>query len=343
MSWIITSHPNHDILTNKTGREKHVFYKDYTDGKKSRIYTYHCEDGPALIEYFKGGKIESEHWMIDGKYHRIGGPAKREFQKSKGPSSIVCSEMWYENGFIHRIGGPAIVRYFPNSNEIQSQTWFEHGYEYNGTEPSTIRYHPGGNVAEKWWSARLIPPNKSRSLTYRNKRESYDKDGNIITETYMGMLNTNDGSQSHAVYREPIFGDGPSHIEYRIKNIQIPTAIIDSLNQKYKDQMKPFNEFICKTVNGVSWLNIPLKQEMWYEHGVVHRKYAPSFEIRIVGVDHIIPEIMEHIGNNKYIINGKDITQELNEICGKLNIDINEWIKWSEEERFLLRLFMEEM
>lgn len=89
----------------------------------------HREDGPAVerpdgsFEYYVRGFLHrvdgpalriqrTEHWCINGKLHRNGGPAS-EFESG--------AKIWYQNGEKHRIGAPAEI------DESGTETWFHHG------------------------------------------------------------------------------------------------------------------------------------------------------------------------------------------------------------------------
>ena len=73
----------------------------YLDGKLHRI------DGPA-IEDANGSK----YWYLNGKLHRVDGPAVEYADGSK---------RWYLNGKLHRIDGPAV------ENANGSKYWFLDG------------------------------------------------------------------------------------------------------------------------------------------------------------------------------------------------------------------------
>ena len=80
----------------------------YLNGK------YHRINGPA-IEYSNGTK----YWCLNGKYHRINGPA---CEWSDG------SKYWYLDGKYHRINGAAIEW------TDGSKYWFLDGIEYTKKE-----------------------------------------------------------------------------------------------------------------------------------------------------------------------------------------------------------------
>jgi len=72
------------------------------DGKRHRI------DGPA-IERIDGTKC----WFVNGKLHRLDGPAYIALNKGM---------VWYINGERHRIDGPAVINLI-----LGTQYWFING------------------------------------------------------------------------------------------------------------------------------------------------------------------------------------------------------------------------
>ena len=80
----------------------------FVDGKLHRL------DGPA-IEYFDGTKL----WYVDGKRHRTGGPAIEWVNGSKE---------WFVDGKQHRTDGPA-YEYSDGTKE-----WFVDGKEVTEEE-----------------------------------------------------------------------------------------------------------------------------------------------------------------------------------------------------------------
>ena len=54
-----------------------IFY--WRNGNKKLVqyfegYSFHYQDGPAIIWYYENGLIESEEYRINGNLHRIDGP-----------------------------------------------------------------------------------------------------------------------------------------------------------------------------------------------------------------------------------------------------------------------------
>ena len=83
----------------------------YVDGKLHRI------DGPA-IEYASGSK----RWFLNGKRHRVDGPAIEWFDGTK---------YWFQNNKLHRIDGPACEyadgtkEWFLNGECLTQAQWLE--------------------------------------------------------------------------------------------------------------------------------------------------------------------------------------------------------------------------
>ena len=81
----------------------------FLNGKLHRI------DGPA-VEDTDGTK----HWYLDGKLHRVDGPAIEDADVEK---------QWFLNGKLHRIDGPAceyadgIKEWYLNDKELTQAQW----------------------------------------------------------------------------------------------------------------------------------------------------------------------------------------------------------------------------
>jgi antitoxin component YwqK of YwqJK toxin-antitoxin module len=85
----------------------------YLDGKKHRV------DGPAVINYDKNGQVEIESWYLDGKKHREDGPTVIWYDKN----GQVKRESWYLDGKRHRVDGPAVINYYPNG-QVEGESWY---------------------------------------------------------------------------------------------------------------------------------------------------------------------------------------------------------------------------
>ena len=75
----------------------------------------HCENGPAVTN------IDGyEQWLINGNYHRIGGPAVI-IPMYREKQIFGYQKEWWVNGKLHRLDGPAVEYYFGD------KAWFIEG------------------------------------------------------------------------------------------------------------------------------------------------------------------------------------------------------------------------
>lgn len=102
----------------KDGKIYSEFY--YINGK------YHRADGPAKIQYYKNGKTLSEHYYLNGKRHRVGNTATTFYEKD----GTICSESYYLSGKLYREKGPAVIYY--RDGNISSE------YYYLNDEPHRV-------------------------------------------------------------------------------------------------------------------------------------------------------------------------------------------------------------
>ena len=86
-------------------------------------------DVKPTIEYYKSGQIQREEWYINGKYHRVDGPADIFYYEL----GIIKQEYWYINGLYHRIDGPAYISYY-ESGKIEEEIWYLNDKESNHKE-----------------------------------------------------------------------------------------------------------------------------------------------------------------------------------------------------------------
>jgi len=89
------------------------------DDKDKYLY-YRPGGAPALIGYFKDGRLKHEAWFVDGYLHSTGGaPAIIEYFEN----GQIQEEAWYKNGRLHRPdGAPVVITYF-ESGEIKEERW----------------------------------------------------------------------------------------------------------------------------------------------------------------------------------------------------------------------------
>jgi hypothetical protein len=99
----------------------------YIDGKSHRL------DGPAYIAYYEDGSKRYEWWYIDGNLHRLDGPARIGYY-SDGSKSY---EWWYIDGKLHRLDDPARIGYYEDGSKSY-EWWHIDGIEYTESEHKEI-------------------------------------------------------------------------------------------------------------------------------------------------------------------------------------------------------------
>jgi len=153
--------------------ESEKWYND--DGEISRV------GAPAIVRYETNGLSKSEEWFVDGKQHRLDGPAvifyytredntamhiikqetwyiNGEIQRDDGGPAIRCYyedgsinvERWLVSGQQHRVDGPAISAHYDNGNP-RYEVWFQHGETHREDGPAVVSYYTNGEVAERIW------------------------------------------------------------------------------------------------------------------------------------------------------------------------------------------------
>ena len=77
-----------------------------------------------IRHYYENGSIYHERWLVNGKYHRLDGPAYIVYYKN----GSIGSEHWFVNNEYHRLDGPAFMRYNKDGS-INHEEWIVHGIE----------------------------------------------------------------------------------------------------------------------------------------------------------------------------------------------------------------------
>lgn len=90
--------------------------------------------------YYHDGSIETEEWLINGKFHRADGPAYSSYYISGHPITMS----WYIDGKYHRLDGPAVISYFANNQLMMSEKWFVNGVLHRLDGPAAKHYLPSG-------------------------------------------------------------------------------------------------------------------------------------------------------------------------------------------------------
>lgn len=89
-------------------------------------------------DYYDNGQLLFERYWIDGKLHRLDGPAIRCW----GGNGELGSEHYYINGKLHRLNGPACRCWYSNGQLWYEEYWIddkELNKEEFENDPRTIR------------------------------------------------------------------------------------------------------------------------------------------------------------------------------------------------------------
>lgn len=126
-----------------------------TDGKPSVLIVYqyngegHRLDGPAITEesYYVNSTILKYEYHVDGKLHRLGGPAFYMQDED------TITEKWMVNGEHHRDDGPAVVEKSlgtPGIHVTAEEKWYQHGKLHRKDGPA-VTYWSGDIITQRSW------------------------------------------------------------------------------------------------------------------------------------------------------------------------------------------------
>jgi antitoxin component YwqK of YwqJK toxin-antitoxin module len=101
---------------------------------------------PTNVEYFKNGKIKSQHWLVNRKCHNENGPAEIWYYEN---GKIRFQAFWI-NGKFHNENEPSSLGYYKNGN-IKYQTWWINGKRHNENGPAIIFYYENGQIDSESW------------------------------------------------------------------------------------------------------------------------------------------------------------------------------------------------
>jgi hypothetical protein len=95
----------------------------------------HCDDGPAILQHFKNGRLRIVSYHQHGVNHRIDGPSHTRFFSNRR----IASEEYYVNGIPHRIDGPALL-YLNSDGSLHCEEWKVNGLQHRTDGPAYLRY-----------------------------------------------------------------------------------------------------------------------------------------------------------------------------------------------------------
>jgi hypothetical protein len=117
-SLILNSNTKKNKNKHKNRTKTYNIFCYYEQWMNKREET-HRVDGPAII--WTNGQEFQEKWYINGKLHRLNGPALISYK-----NAIIVLEYWFINGRFHRTSGPAILD-FDDNGKIEKELWLIDG------------------------------------------------------------------------------------------------------------------------------------------------------------------------------------------------------------------------
>jgi hypothetical protein len=182
--------------------------------------TYYNEDdeihrlyNPAIITYDKSGKEVCMEWRMNGKLHRVDGPAKLEFKPWKEYQDALYA-WWYRNDQHHiGPGEHADANYCVVVNDVRvEESWRSNRYAGNRYESSEIVYHNSHGPARRF---RNPENNRIIEQQYHDKGKLHRKDGPAIIKY---DPDTGDKLEENYYWRGKRHReDGPAIIRYDAK------------------------------------------------------------------------------------------------------------------------------
>ncbi len=82
--------------------------------------------GIAIVYYDADRKIKEKVYMVNGKRHRLNGPAYLTYDQN----GTLRGEIYFRDGVFHREDGPAIIAY-SNNGSIELQSYYLKGERYD--------------------------------------------------------------------------------------------------------------------------------------------------------------------------------------------------------------------
>ena len=137
--WNMLNEPEPVITTFYDGSKSYYWYN-----KKGQLHREN--DLPAVIRYTRDGSVSEKAWFINGKYHRIGDPARIDYITY----GSIGGKYWFQNGKRHNLDGPAFMFYYKNKN-IGETIWFQNGKRHRIGGPAQTWYVRDGSIEKNFW------------------------------------------------------------------------------------------------------------------------------------------------------------------------------------------------
>ncbi len=107
-------------------------------------------------------KIHEEHYNVEGKLHRIDGPAYRMWN-----IYFLIEEKYYINGKLHRENGPAL-KYWNDEGNVIFEWYYINGDVHRNNAPAYIEWDSQDNIIKEWYY------NKGKFYTFGMQKTKED-------------------------------------------------------------------------------------------------------------------------------------------------------------------------
>lgn len=244
-----------------------AFYSEAEIARRASFREYKAAGGKIEVKD-KGTREERIEWSMNGKLHRINGPA-REWPNG--------DQEWYQNGLIHRSDGPALV------SEVGS--WWQ---------PRKSWWHPQTKDYRSKANPNTISPLRNRVFV---EGSEIKKDLRTSDWTTMFRSTSSSGTKSEFWFfrGKPHRKGGPAFVrdhpssfyekwfQYGVLHRTDGPAITakEPSTNKGNYQMW-FESGLLHRADGPAIVekNLRIEAETWYRYGLAHRENGPACTIR---------------------------------------------------------------
>ena len=144
------------IEYTKTGNIVKETWEDGIIGQdRLKRIMLHRKNGPAIIRYYKNGRIKTESWFLKGVRHRIGGPASVEYNEN----GFKIVEVWQCDGIKMRKNKPTILRY-DEVGHVYKEEWYDDNVLHRENRPAISIFYKNGSLLYREWY------NKGKIIAY---------------------------------------------------------------------------------------------------------------------------------------------------------------------------------
>jgi hypothetical protein len=211
----------------------------------------HNIDKPAVIIKDSNDNFVSVEAFVNGKRHRLNGPAHIMYHKY---TNKISTQIYYENGKGHRLNGPAVIEFCKDTGNVRTEIYYQHGK----------RYRPFGLPALIKYNIDDCPEIKASSEEwYQNGVLHRDNDLPAVVEyckknKKLWKLKWYQNGKQHRIGQ-------PAYIEYNTYDPQHSIHVEEWYQNGVLHRDNDLPAFIKHYSNNV------ISSQKWYQNGKIHR------------------------------------------------------------------------